>query len=176
LLVHEAPPSAAAAAVAADRAKQASIAAAEEEAREAALKEQKDAAAAAQAEAEAQQQLAALLATKQQRLMGEPAASEPGVLKIVVRMPDGSRKGRRFKATDPLQALFDYVDVECADPSGNGDASATTAAAEPRCGFKLGQYRLVTQFPRKVFVEGSTQSLQEAGIASDTALFVEPLT
>eukprot|EP00775_Hariotina_reticulata_P006310 gene6310-6545_t len=137
--------------------------------------QQEEEAAAERAEAEAKQQLAELLATKQQRLMDEPAASEPGVLKIVVRMPDGSRKGRRFKATDPLQALFDYVDVECAGSSGSGDNSAA-AAAEPGFGFKMGRYRLVTQFPRKVFVEGLGQSLQDAGIASDTAMFVEPLT
>ncbi len=30
----------------------------------------------------------------------------------MVRLPDGSRKGRRFRATDALRCAFDFVDVE----------------------------------------------------------------
>lgn len=151
------------------RAKQESIAAAQaaEEARRQA--EQEAAEATARADAEVKQQLAALLAAKHQRLSAEPSSAEAGSVSIVVRMPDGSRKGRRFTVTDQLQAVFDFVDVQ------NGQAAAA-AAGDADDGIKPGSYRLVTQFPRKVYVEGTGETLQEAGINSDSALFVELLS
>jgi hypothetical protein len=64
--------------------------------------------------------------------------------------------------------VFDFVDVECAAAAeGQGEA-------EGSCGIKPGGYKLVTQFPRKVFAEDSS-SIQDAGITTDTALFIEPL-
>jgi hypothetical protein len=65
--------------------------------------------------------------------------------------------------------VFDFVDVECAAAAqGQGEADSS-------CGIKPGGYRLVTQFPRKVFAEDSSSSIQDAGITTDTALFIEPL-
>jgi hypothetical protein len=75
-----------------------------------------------------------------------------------VRLPDGSRKARRFLADHPLQAVFDFIDVQL-----NGE------------GIKPGTYNLVNSYPRKVFTEGSGGSLADAGITADTALFVEPV-
>lgn len=149
------------------RAKQESIAAAQaaEDARQRAELEAE--AKAARAEAEAQQQVAALLAKKQQRLPPEPDSWEAGSVSIVVRMSDGTRKGRRFRLTDPLQTVFDFVDVQC------GQAAAVAGESESRV--TPGSYRLVTQFPRKVYMEGSADSLQEAGISSDSALLLETL-
>lgn len=156
------------------RAKQESIEAAKaaEEARQQA--EQEAAEAAAQAEAAAKQQLAALVEAKQQRLPDEPGGGEAGSISVVIRMPDGSRQGRRFRTTDDLQALFDFVDVQCGQPAA---AAAAVGAGDTVGGFSVrpGSYRLVTQFPRKVYVEGTPGTLQAAGIDSDTALFLEAL-
>lgn len=151
-----------------DRAKQESIAAAaaEAEAAERAQREAEEAATAAAARAALE--LQQLLASKAARLPTEPAAGTPGSLQIVVRLPSGSRKGRRFLPSDLLQAVFDFVDVECA-------AAAEGDGQEGGCGMKPGYYRLVTQFPRKVFAEDSSSSIQGAGITTDTALFIEPL-
>lgn len=154
------------------RAKQASITAAAEAAEAAARAEAEAAEAAAAAEQRATQELAALLAAKQARLPPEPAPDAPGVFKVVVRVPDGSRKGRRFRPSDALQALFDYVDVECSSGGGSGSSSGGGAGGGA---LAPGRYRLVTQFPRKVFVEGGGDSLAAAGIEGDTALFVEVL-
>jgi hypothetical protein len=162
------------------RAKQESIAAAQAAAEAQERAEQEAAAAAAQAEADAARALAELLQSKRQRLdaMPEPAAGEAGSFTIVVRLPDGSRKGRRFRASDQLQAVFDFVDVQCTGPDAAAAAggSGGGAGSDGGCGgVKPGGYRLVTQFPRKVYVEGSSESLADAGITSDSALFIEQL-
>jgi hypothetical protein len=47
---------------------------------------------------------------KRNSLPAEPPPSKSSV-ELTVRMPDGSRWGRRFSITDSLQTLFDYVDV-----------------------------------------------------------------
>lgn len=75
-----------------------------------------------------------------------------------VRLPDGSRQGRRFRRTDPLQSVFDFVDVKQKD-----------APAAPR----PGTYSLVAQFPRRTFADGAAGSLQDAGFTTDTALFLD---
>jgi hypothetical protein len=165
------------------RAKQESIAAAQAEAEAQERAEQEEAEAAARAEADAARALAELLQSKRQRLDAtpEPAAGEAGSFTIVVRLPDGSRKGRRLRQTDPLQAVFDFVDVHCTGTDATAAAAAAgsssgSAGSEGGCGgVKAGGYRLVTQFPRKVYVEGSAQSLADAGITSDSALFIEQL-
>jgi hypothetical protein len=76
----------------------------------------------------------------------------------MVRLPDGSRKGRRFRASDNVHSVFDYVDVQS---QGQG--------------LKPHSYRLVAQFPRRVFTEDAAGSLGEHGISGDQAMLVELL-
>ncbi|XWS49888.1 hypothetical protein CRYUN_Cryun12cG0041700 [Craigia yunnanensis] len=51
------------------------------------------------------------LAAKEASLSQEPAADEKNALTLLVRMPDGSRRGRRFLKSDKLQSLYDYIDI-----------------------------------------------------------------
>ncbi len=74
-----------------------------------------------------------------------------------VRLPDGSRLARRFRKTDPLQAVFDFIDVQ-----------------QKGVAFKPGSYNLVNSYPRKAWVDGTAGSLEACGVSSDTALFLEP--
>jgi len=47
------------------------------------------------------------LAAKQASLPKEPLQNDEGAVTVVVRMPDGSRRGRRFLKSDKLQvSLF----------------------------------------------------------------------
>ena len=46
------------------------------------------------------------LAAKEASLPQEPAADEENALTLLVRMPDGSRRGRRFLKSDKLQVIF----------------------------------------------------------------------
>jgi len=61
----------------------------------------------------------------------EPAPSDPHGT-CVFRLPDGGRLLRRFRPSDPVRALFDYVDSQ-----GGG-------------GLWPGEYRLVSAYPRRV--------------------------
>jgi hypothetical protein len=49
------------------------------------------------------QELESNLASKQASLPSEPPPDSEGAVTIVVRMPDGSRQGRRFLKSDKLQ-------------------------------------------------------------------------
>ncbi|BFI25341.1 hypothetical protein MPTK2_1g20270 [Marchantia polymorpha subsp. ruderalis] len=87
------------------------------------------------------------LTAKKGKLPMEPAADAEGAVTLVVRLPDGSRRGRRFHKSNKLQNLFDFIDV--------GGA------------VKPGSYRLVRQFPRVAFTDGEhASSLESLGLTS----------
>ncbi|XP_058104806.1 plant UBX domain-containing protein 8-like isoform X2 [Magnolia sinica] len=96
-----------------------------------------------------------LLAAKQASLPQEPSPDDESAVTLLVRMPDGSRRGRRFLKSDKLQSLFDFIDVSR--------------------GVKPGSYRLVRPYPRRAFSDGESQlSLSELGLSSkQEALFLE---
>lgn len=95
------------------------------------------------------------------RLPPEPTAA-PGeqTVSCMVRLPQGSRISRRFRPSDPLRTLFDFVD----------------SSAELLDDQLPGSYRLVAQFPRRVFTaaaaaEGATLSAAGLASAQETLLF-----
>ncbi|KAH9328288.1 hypothetical protein KI387_000396 [Taxus chinensis] len=51
------------------------------------------------------------LEAKKLALPPEPTVEDENAVTLLVRMPDGSRRGRRFLKTDRLQSLFDFMDV-----------------------------------------------------------------
>ncbi|XP_047313968.1 plant UBX domain-containing protein 8-like [Impatiens glandulifera] len=51
------------------------------------------------------------LAAKEAFLPKEPMADDENAVTLLVRMPDRSRRGRRFVKSDKLQSLFDFIDV-----------------------------------------------------------------
>ncbi|KAF3664695.1 putative scarecrow-like protein 28-like isoform X2 [Capsicum annuum] len=107
--------------------------------------------------AEEEKEMERQLAAKEASLPQEPTADNENVVNLVVRMPDGSRRGRRFLKSDRLQSLFDYIDVGRV--------------------VKPGTYRLVRPYPRRAFSDGeSTLSLDELGLTSkQEALFLESI-
>ena len=42
----------------------------------------------------------------------EPPADESATTACLIRLPDGSRFQRRFRLTDPLPALFNFIDSQ----------------------------------------------------------------
>jgi ATPase subunit of ABC transporter with duplicated ATPase domains len=147
----------------ANRAREESLREAQRKADEEEQQRQQLEAAAAEQAAATERKLQQSLTQKRMNLSSEPQSGAPGAVMVMIRLPDGSRKGRRFLNTDALQQVFDFVDVEC------GVAGCAEGVVKP------GQYRLVTQFPRKVYTEGVQGSLADAGITTDTALFLELL-
>ncbi|KAK3005525.1 hypothetical protein RJ639_016365 [Escallonia herrerae] len=115
----------------------------EEEARERAAREaaEKDAA------------LARLREEKALSLGSEPEKG-PAVTQVLVRFPNGERKGRRFHCTATIQSLYDYVDsLGC---------------------LEMEKYTLISNFPRVVYgQEKLSTSLEEAGLHPQASLFVE---
>ncbi|GKC13386.1 plant UBX domain-containing protein 8 isoform X2 [Tanacetum coccineum] len=125
----------------------------EQSAKEAAMEEEKRMEEEARLKLE-EQELERQLAAKEASLPQEPTSDDENAVNLV-RMPDGSRRGRRFLRTDKLQYLFDFIDVARV--------------------FKPGTYRLVKPYPRRAFSDGeSSLSLDELGLTSkQEALFLE---
>ncbi|CAI5513418.1 unnamed protein product [Closterium sp. Naga37s-1] len=142
----------------------------EREREEAARKQrEEEAAAARRAEEEAEQQRqveraaaekAAVVERRRSEAMGrlgEQPEKGPDTTQVLIRMPGGERKERRFLSSDRVQALYDYVDSEALGsllPSHH--------------------YLLVSNFPRTVYdAEKRSKTLQEAGLHPHASLFVQ---
>ncbi|KAK7253026.1 hypothetical protein RIF29_37408 [Crotalaria pallida] len=102
-----------------------------------------------------EQELETQLAAKEASLPPETSSDDENAVNLMVRMPDGSRRGRRFLRTDKLQSLFDFIDIGRV--------------------VKPGSYRLVRPYPRRPFsYEESTSILEELGLTNkQEALFLE---
>ncbi|XP_024449390.1 plant UBX domain-containing protein 8 isoform X2 [Populus trichocarpa] len=129
----------------------------EEVARKAALEEERRKEEESRRQLEEAQEFERLLAEKEASLPHEPASDDENAVTLLVRMPDGSRRGRRFLKSDNLQAFFDFIDIGRV--------------------VKPGTYRLVRPYPRRAFSDGeSALTLNELGLASkQEALFLESI-
>ncbi|GAB2209789.1 hypothetical protein Droror1_Dr00027014 [Drosera rotundifolia] len=143
------------AALQADRERELKAIEEEKAAKEAALEAQRQKEEESRRQLEEEQELNRQLAAKEASLPAEPAADNDNAVTLLVRMPNGSRHGRRFLRTDKLQVLFDFIDV------------GRTV--------KPGTYRVVRPFPRRAFSDGdSNVTLSELGLTSkQEVLFLE---
>ncbi|XP_024993339.1 plant UBX domain-containing protein 8 isoform X2 [Cynara cardunculus var. scolymus] len=129
----------------------------EQAAREAAMEEVRRKEEEAQRKLEEEQEIERQLAAKEASLPQEPTSDDVNAVTLLVRMPDGSRRGRRFLKTDKLQYLFDFIDI--------GRVVKPTA------------YRLVRPYPRRAFGDGESElTFNELGLTSkQEALFLESI-
>ncbi|KAI3703435.1 hypothetical protein L1987_73510 [Smallanthus sonchifolius] len=129
----------------------------EQSAKEAAMEEERCKEEEARIKLEEEQELERQLAGKEASLPQEPTSDDENAVTLLVRMPDGSRRGRRFLRTDKLQHLFSFIDIARV--------------------VKPGTYRLVRPYPRQAFSDGeSNLTLNELGLTSkQEALFLEPI-
>ncbi|XP_038903850.1 plant UBX domain-containing protein 8 [Benincasa hispida] len=96
---------------------------------------------------DAEKELERCLAEIEASLPSEPRTDDENAVTLLVRMPDGSRRGRRFLKTDKLQCLMDFIDIGRV--------------------VKPGSYRLVRPYPRKAFGDGEgSLTLNELGLNS----------
>uniref|UniRef100_A0A7S3VHV4 UBX domain-containing protein n=1 Tax=Dunaliella tertiolecta TaxID=3047 RepID=A0A7S3VHV4_DUNTE len=145
--------------LAADRAKEEAARAAALAAAAEAKRAQEEAEASVRAQVEEENRVRTELSRKAASLPSEPSSSEADTVNVMIRWPDGARQSRRFRKSEPLQAVFDYVDLQ-----------------HQAVSVKPGTYNLVNSYPRKAFADGTPGSLTDAGITADTALFLEPKT
>ncbi|TYI19476.1 hypothetical protein ES332_A07G167200v1 [Gossypium tomentosum] len=96
-----------------------------------------------------------VMSAKSTSLPPEPAIDDDNAITILVRMPDGTRHGRRFRKSDKLQLLFDFIDVgEVVKPE---------------------TYRVVRPYPRRAFdAADCSLSFNQLGLTGkQEALFLE---
>ncbi|KAL3702131.1 hypothetical protein R1sor_020153 [Riccia sorocarpa] len=126
------------------------------EAEEAERKKREEEEALARAAREAAEKAAVLERRRQEKAnsLGAEPAKGPDVTQVLVRLPNGERKERRFYATDVVRKVYDYV-----DSLGSFDAVS---------------YSLVSNFPRTVYGPDKLDlSLKEAGLHPHASLFVQ---
>ncbi|KAK4262722.1 hypothetical protein QN277_028248 [Acacia crassicarpa] len=88
------------------------------------------------------------MAAKEAALPPEPSSEDENAVTLLVKMPDGRCRGRRFLKSDNLQYLFDFID--------------TSWMVKP------GTYRFVRRsYPRRVFSDGEGAfTLNEVGVTN----------
>lgn len=119
----------------------------EEAARVEAIEEAKRKEEEARRKVEEEQELERQLVSKEASLPQEPPAGEENAITLQVRLPDGTRHGRRFFKSDKLQSLFDFIDI--------------CRVVKPNT------YRLVRPYPRRAFGDGECSStLNDIGLTS----------
>uniref|UniRef100_A0A1J3K8I2 FAS-associated factor 2-B n=1 Tax=Noccaea caerulescens TaxID=107243 RepID=A0A1J3K8I2_NOCCA len=126
----------------------------EEERKERKLKEEEEAR--EREEREAAEREAARVRMRQEKALalGDEPEKAPDVTQVLVRFPNGERKGRRFQSKTKIQTLYDYVD------------SLGVLETE--------EYSLITNFPRTVYGrDKQLMSLEEAGLHPQASLFIE---
>jgi hypothetical protein len=100
---------------------------------------------------------------KKAALSAEPPADDvAGVVRLMVRLPDGSKQERRFLHSAKLRLLFDFVESITTSTS-----ASTTTALCPQGSFRFRQQyprRLLTEaeYAEKTFAEAQLNSKQEA--------------
>ncbi|XP_076956075.1 plant UBX domain-containing protein 10-like, partial [Bidens hawaiensis] len=105
---------------------------------------------------EAAEREAKLIKLREEKLatLGPEPEKGPDVTQVLVRLPNGERKGRRFHCTATIQSVYDF-----ADSSGT---------------LEIGNYTLVTNFPRVVYDRDKLSlSLEQVGLHPQASLFVE---
>ncbi|KAK7265543.1 hypothetical protein RJT34_33163 [Clitoria ternatea] len=122
---------------------------------EAAREEERQRAEESRKKLQEEQELETQLAAKEVSLPPEPSSDNDNAVTLLVKMPDGSRRGRRFLRSNKLQSLFDFIDIGRV--------------------VKPGSYRLVRPYPRRAFSDGeSAATLDELGLTNkQEALFLE---
>ncbi|KAI8904650.1 ubiquitin-related domain-containing protein [Entophlyctis helioformis] len=88
-------------------------------------------------------------------LPAEPAATDSDLAKLGIRLPNGQRLIRRFRADDTVQLLCDFIETH--------DLSPLDLETD---------FVVVTPFPRKVFRDMS-QTLRAAGLYPNASIVVE---
>ncbi|VVB08742.1 unnamed protein product [Arabis nemorensis] len=108
------------------------------------------------AEREAAEREAARVRMRQEKALalGDEPEKGPDITQVLVRFPNGERKGRRFESKTTIQTLYDYVD------------SLGVLETE--------EYSLITNFPRTVYGrDKASMSLKDAGLHPQASLFIE---
>lgn len=128
----------------------------EREAAEAEKKQKEEEEARERAAREAAEREAELIKLREEksRLLGPEPEKGPDVTQVLVRLPNGERKGRRFHCNATIQSLYDFV-----------DSSAS---------LEIGSYTLVTNFPRVLYgPDKLSLTLEQVGLHPQASLFVE---
>lgn len=106
----------------------------------------------AQAEQERRRAEQAEMERKRRELPPEPPADATGTTAIRIRMPDGTKLQRRFSASTPMQAVYDYI--SCESPG-------------------IGPFQLRTTMPARTFGDDEMgMTLRETGLVPNAALVV----
>nr|XP_043630026.1 plant UBX domain-containing protein 10 [Erigeron canadensis] len=128
----------------------------EREAAEAERKKKEEEEARERAAHEAAEREATLTKLREEKSLslGPEPEKGPDVTQVLVRLPNGERKGRRFHCSSTIQSLYDFV-----DSSG--------------C-LEMESYTLVTNFPRVLYGQDKLSlTLKEVGLHPQASLFVE---
>jgi FAS-associated factor 2 len=144
------------------------------------LRKEAEAAAAAAEKAKLQEeQAAAELAAKKQQwrkwraseITPEPAAAEKDVVRIALKMPEAARITRRFRASDSMVDLYDFVECYEYLEESSGSEKVPEKPEDYKHEY---QFQLVSTLPRVVY-EASLETTIGEKVGKSGNLIVEPI-
>ncbi|CDF35762.1 unnamed protein product [Chondrus crispus] len=91
---------------------------------------------------------------RKREALGEEPEKGPGVASVVMRLPDGSRVGRRFEKANAMEVVFDWAEVNRVD---------------------IEKASLVTTYPRRSlrYPEDADMTVEQAGLFPSAMLLLE---
>lgn len=105
-----------------------------------------------------------LKAEAEARLPAEPEPSNVGVVRVAMRLSDGSRVQRRFETKVKVQSLFDFLIASSLEAAEKGGSAFDLALAEP------GAKPLVNPHDGGA---GAEMTLEDAGLSGSVLLVVK---
>jgi len=84
--------------------------------------------------------------SKRESMPEEPSAGTPGTIRVGVRLPNGGRIVRIFKASDSLETLYTFVDIQL--PSSATGTEALSSPLPPEYSH-IFDFKLVVSYPRR---------------------------
>jgi hypothetical protein len=104
-----------------------------------------------------------LKAEAEARLPAEPEPSSVGVVRVAVRLGDGTRVQRRFSASSSTKVLFDFIMSLSLEAAERGGRAFDFALAEP--GAK--------PLPNPYEAQGAEMTLEDAGLSGSVLLVMK---
>lgn len=115
---------------------------------------------------------------KRSTMAEEPGVEEEGVARISVRLGDGRVAVRRFRETQSIEEIYDFVEcsLDIKEVEAVDDISSTTSIQKPLRYEHVFDFQLATTFPRVFLSPSSQDTIKSVGDMVPSAnLIVEGL-
>jgi FAS-associated factor 2 len=101
---------------------------------------------------------------KRKTMAVEPDVAEEGTARISVRLGDGRVAVRRFRVTQTIEDLYDFVECSLDPREAEEEVENSTISVQKPLRYEhIFEFQLATTFPRVLLSSSSRETIQDAG-------------